>query len=290
MCSPPLREAGKPSLPLILLTLLFSYPPLREVGIAYLSERTLLTKVLGSTFLWKPTPQKLRGNFSKKPPESILVWGQDGMDGGSEEGTWEGAGDGWGRAIPHSYAAIHHPAYTSHWENPNSPGEGSGKRTGQGQGKGNAKPPGARKAENLKPYSERASPTVEEVSGRQGRQNPESRQARSSSCNTRSQRPSQRDLQPQLDQLRNDLRDPRQPGAPGLKAARRRPPPPPPPAHPQGAAGLTLSSDDMVGRPDRHVAKVRPSCCGSARHRRRERRRNDPRSGLMRILRRFPRR
>ena len=101
--------------------------------------------------------------------------------------------------------------------------------------------------------------------------------------------PLREDLQPQLDQLRNDLRDPRQPGArldsavakkrkaeakvtkceealrqaedslrlakeenaaaeSELKAAREAASPtPPPPAHPQGAAGLTLSSDDMVG-------------------------------------------
>ena len=111
---PPLREAGKPSLPLILLTLLFCYPPLREVGIAYLSERDFFTKVLGSTFLGKPTPQKMRGNFSEKPPESILGWGQDGVDGGSEEGAWEGAGVVWGRTIPHGYATIVNRSPKSH--------------------------------------------------------------------------------------------------------------------------------------------------------------------------------
>ena len=90
MCSPPLREAGKPSLPLTLLLLLFSYPPLREVGIAYLPERIPLTKVLGSTSSGSPLPRSYGGNFSEKPPETIPVWGQDGMDGGSEEGSWEG--------------------------------------------------------------------------------------------------------------------------------------------------------------------------------------------------------
>ena len=142
---PPLRELG---LPLTSLLSLFSYPPLREVGIAYLSERTSLTKVLGSTFLGKPTPQKLRGNFSEKPPDTILVWGQDGLDGGSKEGTWEGAGDGWSRAFPHSHAALNHTAHPSHWENPDSPGKGQGKGPAKGQGKGNAKPQGARNRES----------------------------------------------------------------------------------------------------------------------------------------------
>ena len=92
---PPLREAGVPACLLTLLPLLCGYPPLREVGIAYLSERSPLTKVLGSTFLGKPTVQKLRGNFSENTPEAILVWGQDGMDASPEEGAWEG--DDWGR-------------------------------------------------------------------------------------------------------------------------------------------------------------------------------------------------
>ena len=240
-------------------------------------------------------------------------------------------------------------------------GKGQGKGSAKGQGKGNAKPPGARKAENLKPHSERASPTVEEVScikckaynwtsrcvcrscgtalpqgnkavtypPSSGPATVKSGGASSSSVASsglsyaavakgapgqaepktddkavKTQKadkleallatldpkdPLREDLQPQLDQLRNDLRDPRQPGArldsavakkrkaeakvakceealrqaeeslrlakeentaadSELKAAREAASPtPPPPTHPQGAAGLTLSSDDMAG-------------------------------------------
>ena len=240
-------------------------------------------------------------------------------------------------------------------------GKGQGKGSAKGQGKGNAKPPGARKAENLKPHSERASPTVEEVScikckaynwtsrcvcrscgtalpqgnkavtppPSSGPATVKSGGASSSSVASsglsyaavakgapgqaepktdekavKTQKadkleallatldpkdPLREDLQPQLDQLRNDLRDPRQPGArldsavakkrkaeakvakceealrqaeeslrvakeentaadSELKAAREAASPtPPPPAHPQAAASLTLSSDDMAG-------------------------------------------
>ena len=238
-------------------------------------------------------------------------------------------------------------------------GKGQGKGSAKGQGKGNAKPPGARKAENLKPHSERASPTVEEVScikckaynwtsrcvcrscgtalpqGNKAVTHPPSsgpatvKSGGASSSSVASsglsyaavakgapgqaepktdekavktqkadkleallatldpKDPLREDLQPQLDQLRNDLRDPRQPGArldsavakkrkaeakvakceealrqaeeslrlakkktadSELKAAREAASPtPPPPTHPQGAAGLTLSSDDMAG-------------------------------------------
>ena len=239
-------------------------------------------------------------------------------------------------------------------------GKGQGKGSAKGQGKGNAKPPGARKAENLKPHSERASPTVEEVScikckaynwtsrcvcrscgtalpqgnkavtpppssgpatvksggasssvassglsyaavakGAPGQAEPKTDEKAVKTqkadkleallATLDPKDPLREDLQPQLDQLRNDLRDPRQPGArldsavakkrkaeakvakceealrqaeeslrvakeentaadSELKAAREAASPtPPPPAHPQGAAGLTLSSDDMAG-------------------------------------------
>ena len=240
-------------------------------------------------------------------------------------------------------------------------GKGQGKGPAKGQGKGNARAPGARKAENLKPYSERAGPTVEEVSCIECKAYNWTSRCVCRSCGTALPRgnkaappppssgpatvksggifsssvassglsyaavakgqadpktddkavktqkadkleallatldpkdPLREDLQPQLDQLRNDLRDPRQPGArldsavakqrkaeakvakceealrqaeeslrlareektaadSELKAAREAASPtPPPPAHLQGAASLTLSSDDMVGLTD----------------------------------------
>ena len=128
-----------PACLLTLLPLLCGYPPLREVGIAYLSERSPLTKVLGSTFHGKPTVQKLRGNFSENTPEAILVWGQDGMDTSPAEGAWEG--DDWGREFSCSHAAVNHTTYPSNWADPHSPGEGSGQRIGQGPGERQCKTP-----------------------------------------------------------------------------------------------------------------------------------------------------
>ena len=98
---------------------------------------------------------KLRwGNFSEKPPSHILGWGRDVMDGGSGEGQrlQGGLGD---RGLSCCNAEFDYTAYPDYWPEPCSSGEGPGQREDQGSGKGGP---------NLKPLSERATPTVEEVS------------------------------------------------------------------------------------------------------------------------------
>ena len=206
------------------------------------------------------------------------------MDGGSGEGQRPQGGLG-DRGLPCCNAEFDYTAYPDYWPEPCSPGEGPGQREDQGSGKGPTSL-GEGKAPNLKPLSERATPTVEEVSCTrckahnwtsqcvcrscgtplpQGNSQPQPHltptgQAKMSSGVPSSSSlassglsyaavakgttgqadpkkddktvlaqkadklenllatlddtdPLREDLQPQLDQLRRDLRDPRQPGA-----------------------------------------------------------------------------
>ena len=159
----PLREAGKPSLPLILLTLLSCCPPLREVGTAYLSERDILTKVLGSTFPpGNPLPRSCGATSPRSPCFPSLV----GAEMAWTEVQRKGRGKGMS-GVEHSLTATQQSItqLTQAIGKTLTPqGKGQGKGKAKGQGKGDAKPPGARKAENLKSLSERATPTMEEVS------------------------------------------------------------------------------------------------------------------------------
>ena len=347
-------------------------------------RKVTLTKVLGSTFLGKPTVQKLRGNFSENTPEAILVWGQDGMDASPAEGAWEGGMTG----VENSLAAMQQSItqLTQAIGQTLTPqGKGQGKGSAKGQGKGNAKPPGARKAENLKPHSERASPTVEEVccikckaynwtsrcvcrscgtalpqgnrtatpppssgpatvksggassssvassglsyatvaKGAPGQADPKTDdkavktqkadKLEALACNTRSQRPSPRGLatpagpaqkrsprstpawcpvrfggckEAQSGSQSGEMRRSTPPGGRIFATCKRREcscrlrvesckggglPHPSTASTPPGGCRLDLVIR-RHGRPDKHVAAVRPSCCGGARHRRRERR------------------